>query len=445
MNPSYSVDIDIPNLLRILRKIHKVPPLIRREDRSSGAYDPKVASLGPYHHGKPELQPCEEAKRLALQIFLKGHNHGQEFFQEKVFEVISEARDYYIEGSTDEYTNEEFAEMMLLDSCFLISLIYPSTVNLLEPQRHLDYVPLLLLLGSLAYSSILGHDVFLMENQIPFKILMLLITLRYENGRDSMSKFLQMTAWDKFDEQLHEDIKQRLEDSSPVHLLEALRTILVWEKPQASPLQIAERTARNYTDEKGNVDFLKHEKTFRSAKDLKAKGIFFRPSSSKSFKAINFNSFAFYGKLELPPTYVSGFSKAVFANLIAYEICPNHSFDWSVICYVNFMKKLIDSPADVKELREKRILLTPLTDEDVVRLYKDLNTFEMVTADNDIYEKQKIQQHYDSKTKTWMAQLFYIYFSSPWTVVAWIVGVFVLILTVLQTYFTINPKSDSGR
>ncbi|PIN18919.1 hypothetical protein CDL12_08406 [Handroanthus impetiginosus] len=84
--------------------------------------------------------------------------------------------------------------------------------------------------------------------------------------------------------------------------------------------------------------------------------------------------------------------------MIAYELCLNNFVDTTVIYYINFIKSLITSPADFEELREKRILLTSLgSDEDVMKL---------------------IQDHYDSKGKTWKIQLFYAYFSSPLSVIA---------------------------
>ncbi|PIN03681.1 hypothetical protein CDL12_23792 [Handroanthus impetiginosus] len=118
--------------------------------------------------------------------------------------------------------------------------------------------------------------------------------------------------------------------------------------------------------------------------------------------------------------------------MIAYELCPNNLVTMTMISYTNFMKALIDSPADVKELREKRILLTSLgSDRDVVKLYKDLDIYGMANTSSFMEVKQRIQEHCDSEGKTWMAQLFYTYFSIPLSVIAWIAAAFVLVLTVV--------------
>ncbi|PIN03680.1 hypothetical protein CDL12_23791 [Handroanthus impetiginosus] len=308
-----------------------------------------------------------------------------------------------------------------------------------------------------------------MENQIPFQILVYLITLIFDDGEDKVSKFLQRAAWDTSDEEQHKHIKQQLEESSPLHLLGALHEVLVWDdapkslqdriqsyigqkrigdmhkspKPDTGDTHETPKTDTGDLHEtpKADIrDIRKTPKAYRSAKDLKAKGLHFRPSSRRSLKAIEFNSFGFCGKLELPPQYASSLSKVVFLNLIAYELCPNNVLDFTVICYVNFMKSLNVSPDDVKELREKKVLLTSWTDEAVVRFFEDLDTFDIEAVDKYMDVKQNIQKHYDSIANKWMAELFYTHFSTPWHVIAWSAGVVLLVLTVVQTYFTTNPK-----
>ncbi|PIN18917.1 hypothetical protein CDL12_08404 [Handroanthus impetiginosus] len=411
-----------PALYLIGPKIQKVPELLRKEDSSRGAYDPKVVSFGPYHHGKLELKTCEEVKQFTLQLFVEGGNQPPQFYFTKILELISYVRYCYVEGSTEQYSDEQLAQMMLLDSSFLIYFMNVGEQNPLHRLLIYSY------LGNLV-NLLVNRDIFLMENQIPFHILMLLINLRYNNGEESVSKFLHRSIWGQYK---HEQIQNiREQQSQPLHLFDAFRRVLVWDF-------IPESQAT--TDEK-ETDSKKRHKTFRSAKDLKAKGIHFEPSRNKSLKAINFDSFTFYGQLQLPTWFVSDLSKVFFPNMIAYELCPNNLVDTTVISYIDFMKSLIDSPPDVKELREKRILLTSLgSDEDVVKLYKGLDTYGMPSVYSYMEVKQRIQEHYDSKGRTWMAQLFHNYFSSPWSIIAWIAAVIVLVLTAVQTCFTVKPK-----
>ena len=140
--------------------------------------------------------------------------------------------------------------------------------------------------------------------------------------------------------------------------------------------------------------------------DLKSKGIHFRPSGIDSLKGVRFTSHYFYGKLKLPCWYVSTYTKVFFMNMIAYELCPNGPNDRAVVSYINFMKSLVISPDDVKELREEKIIFNTLgSDEEVVQVYKGLKTY---GADNPLlfkHFKRNIQEHYNSKGKIWIAEL----------------------------------------
>lgn len=47
----------------------KVPPVL--QEAEPRAYKPRIVSLGPYHHGKSELQPMEELKWKYLRRFVR--------------------------------------------------------------------------------------------------------------------------------------------------------------------------------------------------------------------------------------------------------------------------------------------------------------------------------------------------------------------------------------
>ncbi|MCD7446304.1 hypothetical protein HAX54_000114 [Datura stramonium] len=313
-----------------IRQIQQVPTLLRQEEHNRNDYDPQVVSLGPYHHGKPELKLAEEFKTKALEMFVSGSNKDIDFFYNKVLEIVNDARNCYARGSTDAYDDAAFARMMLLNSYYVLFGEY------------------------------------------------------------------------KQKEKMPED-----NDQEPVHFLDALRRLLVPERDENS----------------------------------KQKGIFFRPSSTDSLKDIKFQSFYFFGQLELPTSCVSIYTKVLYLNLIAYELCPDNVTDRAVSTYINFMRSLVESPRDVKELREKGILFNMLgSDEEVANVYKELNTHGVNNFRIFQDVKEKIQEHYDSKAKTWIAELQHTYFSSPWNATALLAATFLLCLSFLQTYFTINPS-----
>nr|GLL36650.1 UPF0481 protein At3g47200-like [Ipomoea trifida] len=366
----------------------------------------------PYHHGKPELQPLERLKPKVFDYLISDGN----LYRKKVLEVVDEARSCYDEGSTDEFDDSQFAEIMLLDSCFLLCYMIPLWIV-----------------------EFLYNDIFM---GISWKLQLVGHCQRNLYGGEYT---------------VDNDDKDR--DAKPLHLLQAFHTLMVC-KSHTTPIQEVTpsthssigrccpnfmRAHKNSTTIKEQKDsFEKYGYVFRSVMDLKAKGIHFGHSDNiYSVTSITFDSSNYaYAKLKLPIWYASPLSKVFFSNMLAYEICSNDIISLEITAYVNFMKSLIVCPNDVKELREKRIISNTLGDDmEVVQLFKGLNTHGI--DDPEIFRevKQKIQQHYDSKANTWMAELVYTHLRSPWTIIALLAASLLLLLTMAQTYAAFNPRN----
>ncbi|CAL9025390.1 unnamed protein product [Prunus brigantina] len=128
-----------------------------------------------------------------------------------------------------------------------------------------------------------------------------------------------------------------------------------------------------------------------------------------------------------------------FMNLIAYEMCPDFQNDFGVTSYIGFLDSLIDHPDDVKHLRKKHILLNFLgSDDEVAQLFNEIGTD--LVPNNAIYAnvKRKIEDHYKTNWKKWMAQFFHEHFSSPWTILAFIGVLLGLGMTAAQTWYAAN-------
>lgn len=126
-------------------------------------------------------------------------------------------------------------------------------------------------------------------------------------------------------------------------------------------------------------------------------------------------------------------------------MCLSNLNDLAFTTYISFMSSLIDHPDDVKELRLKNIILNTLgRDQEVAKLFTEIPTHSMV--DFEIYRdvKEKFQEHYNSIIRTWIAGIIHIYFSSPWAFIAFLAGASVIVLTFVQTYFTIFPLLTSA-
>ncbi|XP_019187875.1 PREDICTED: UPF0481 protein At3g47200-like [Ipomoea nil] len=436
-----------------VNKIQRIPSFLRGSN-SNGDYDPKVISLGPYHHGKPELQPLQRFKHKVFDNFIFGSPKDANFYRKKVLEVVDEARRCYVEGATDEFDDSQFAEMMLLDSCFLLFYIL-STMHGFKDFWNLTTVQLS---DQIGYSGdfFLQLDTFLLENQIPLWIVEFLFNARFGSfsttttGRVSWKYLLVNHCQTSLFAEKYRVDEDRRDHEKPLHLLEAFHMHMVGKcEMLSSSNKSAGRWQKLRPIRTNNTlivlqkeAFEKYSYIFRSVMDLKSKGIRFGHSDNiYSVMSIKFESYYVFAKLKLPIWYASSSSRVFLSNMIAYELCPNNRTCLEVTSYINFMKSLIVCPNDVKELREKRIISNTLGDDmEVVKLFKGLNTHGIDNPDIFSEVKQKLQKHYDSRAKTWMAEFVYTYLISPWSIIALLSAFLLLLLTSAQTYVAFNPS-----
>ncbi|KAK2995069.1 hypothetical protein RJ640_028239 [Escallonia rubra] len=503
------------------RIIHRISPLLRANKSNEKEYDPLVVSLGPYHHNKGELQLAEKFKPRALLEYVSGcDGKSIQDLYNKVLEMVDIARSCYVEGSTDDYRDEKFSRMMLLDACFILTIICseifqmqymgnqspdtedtetegeifqaspddiieglkkveisrPSPDGIIEDTRieaeisqpTLDGIidhtridaeisqpslyditedPVVQLyhehLGALGWAN-LFRDMFLLENQVPYEVLRVLINFRSDVGNEreeTLNSFVDFIVHrQRTSKPEGRTLSTSISQQEPSHLLEMYRTsFLSFDSNQEDLPKAKFRVEVPITNENLSA-YYTH--SCRSATELKAKGINFRPSTGKSLTDINFNSSGIYGQLEIPSRVIATSAKAIFLNLIAYEMSPHTPNDFSVTSYIQCMKSLITHPDDVKVLRSNHILLDKLnSDEELAKMYMEIS---IPRVNNAIFMKvqEGIQKHYNSKAKTSISQMISRYLSSPWTAIGLLAATLLLVLTFLQTYFTISPRSS---
>ncbi|XVF66842.1 hypothetical protein PTKIN_Ptkin10aG0070600 [Pterospermum kingtungense] len=80
------------------------------------------------------------------------------------------------------------------------------------------------------------------------------------------------------------------------------------------------------------------------------------------------------------------------------------------------------------------------SDEDVAKLFNKMNT-DLVPSPTIYYQvKTQIQNHCQNKWIKYAAQAYHTHFTSPWTFLAFLGAIAALVLSALQTYYTIHPK-----
>ncbi|KAL0349395.1 UNVERIFIED_CONTAM: hypothetical protein Sangu_1167300 [Sesamum angustifolium] len=449
----------------------KVPPLLLKEEKNKEDYIPKAVSIGPYHHGQEELHLAEAFKPKAVQMFVYGGQRSRDF--------------YYIR-------------------------IVANMPQDLDGGMNMKYRTMVEKLGRL--NMALSHrDLLLLENQIPYWIVKLFITLRYgeEAGQKLLNRFLNGTSAGEY------DLRSRLGGGKePFHLLEALRMVAVsnwnesehqnglclkcrqrcWEQCRQGfksrwlccfrvdqrPLASAENGLNRSTGldleagvdpaavadpgamtgvkcrclncmgvcregpevvRRGKVERIPH--SFRSVMELKKKGIRFKPSSSRSFSDVKFESGLFFSQLRLPKKFVSIHTKIFFLNMVAYELSPQNRTNYIVISYIDLMKSLIESKEDVAELRKRKILYNALgSDEQVLEVFRDINTY--ANVDRPIFRdvKDKIEAHYSSTMKKWIGDVRYEHFRNLRTAIAWLAAVSLIAIASASLYYSVRRGSN---
>ncbi|KAI8562385.1 hypothetical protein RHMOL_Rhmol03G0032000 [Rhododendron molle] len=432
---AYDASKVVTNVATEKRRMEKVPLTIRDDEKTKGHFDPRVVSVGPYHHGKEKLEMAERIKPIVAQLFVSSSGRDMAEFRRKALEIVDDARSYYLEGSTDKYSDEEFAEMMLLDGLLVLAIFESIPSNDHEwggtiPDVFKKH------LGAHATYLVFTDIFFLLENQLPFQVLELLMSLKSDRSEllETMDKIWDLVKSrgpsQKYKKKLD---NKRASRKKPLHNVEyfwlQVNGLNQPNQPNHSP-----SIHRNLV----KPDYMGSFYSFRSISELKAKGIRARRSTSYPSRAFSFKSFFFFGVLEIPLLILYPQFIVHISNQVAYESTPNNVNNLPTMVYINFMKSLINSPEDVKELRSKNILFSTYnSDEEVVKLLSSITTFGM--EDFRIYDevKERIQEHYNSKAKTLIAELIHNYFSSPWTFIAFVATTSLVILSFLQTTYTI--------
>ncbi|KAF2308183.1 hypothetical protein GH714_036495 [Hevea brasiliensis] len=388
--------------------IREVPLTLKGRKNYDRYFKPRAVSIGPLHHGKDELAPAEKFKERLVAEFIKASGRTKDFLHQMIEKDIERFKDCYEKKVIRKYSNEKLAQILFVDGCAVLQFIHYKKLEKLKHNIKNDL------------AAFAAQDLFLLENQLPFEVLDLLMN-NSEHGvdlRESIQHFVDMNM------EVHP--KEGNLYSQPTHLLDLLRTRLLL--PHEGNLDVA-------------IDIpVSKWPTFRNIMELKAAGIHVKRSNTSCLKDTHFKSRFLKAILELPSMIVDDSTAPKFLNLVAYEMCPEFPNEFEVSSYLCFMDSLIDHPEDVKELRKANILHNLLgSDEEVSTLFNEISTDLVPNPNAYSFVKQQIQLHYDKTWKTWIAQGYHDHFSSPWTFLAFMAAIIGLILSFIQALPSLKP------
>ncbi|KAJ6776843.1 hypothetical protein OIU74_000922 [Salix koriyanagi] len=411
-HPSSSIAIMMSQNLIMSDKccIFRVPPILRRHRES--AYIPNAFSIGPWHRNLPLMESTEKIKLKYLKGLLSRESKSGVTLKElydSTKEIEKEARSCYAEPIDD--AEEDFVRILVIDGCFLIELFRKDNDDSLREKDDPIF--------NMAFMmQCLYHDLILVENQIPWLVLEHLFNkTSVKPSTKAKEKTLAQLALQFFDNtfSFNRPNTDILYDGKK-HLLDLLRYWLI----QSSG-----------NDEDGST-----WEPIPSATDLVDAGIKFKVGDSKERSLLDIKFNINDGSLEIPSLLIQETTEVVIRNLISYEQCSPQCTD-RITSYAVLLDNLINTTKDMDILTRSKIITNWLNPEEAMqffnKLYHDacLKTYYYQTLCQDV------SKYHGRRWPRWRALLMRNYFGTPWATVSMLAAATLLILTIVQTIFTV--------
>ncbi|CAA3013432.1 Hypothetical predicted protein [Olea europaea subsp. europaea] len=443
--------------------------MLREVESNKKCYVPLVVSIGPYHHGNPELEAVEKLKfKFANQFCLAcGDQVSINQLYAEVAKVADSAREYYEEGTTTCYDNESFTKMMFLDACFVLQYMYILTT--IKTKEEEDQLPTM----KSYLCAFVWRDLFLLENQIPLLVLEVLLKFRFGDNTKLISDFLDLfpgirppekisctnlvkefanksccDAVKKFvNKSCCDAVKKFVNDHCPGGQTNDKRKLQLDASPHLLDLKWKHLVGPAKPNHKERtMDESNQWNSYRSVTELEEAGILFRASKTHCVTDVMFKESLVHGTMMLPRLVVDDTTKPFLLNLVAYEMSPNGPHDSHITSYIWLMDSLIDHANDVKELRKNGILVNNLgSDEHLATLFNEIADGLVPDLVPDLYAyayaKGKIETYCRNQWRFRIAEWMYQHFRRPWSLLAFLGAIFTLALSAGQTYLSAFPRS----
>ncbi|XP_054782982.1 UPF0481 protein At3g47200-like [Prosopis cineraria] len=400
--------------------IYRVPPKLRKENEE--AYTPTLISIGPFHGKVQRLQSMHELKLFYLQKFLRRtQNNLLHDYVEALRDQEVKIRHCYSETSHME--SDEFVNMIIIDSCFIIefflSLTGPSEEDpLVKNPWPTEYIKL---------------DLLLLENQLPFFVLEDIFNLAHPIGFKKINSFVEL-AFKFFKNNFLGDTvpsKSHLSFSNfEQHCLN--RPTRAGRRLQVYHLNDMLRMFYLLGQLPGR-EFDKSVKPICSTSQLREAGIKFKASKQKniSIMKVEFSN----GVLTIPCFPIHDRTETMIRNVIAFEQC-HHPFSSCVTDYMILWDHLVNTEKDVEMLVQKGIIQNFLSDNNAVASMINRLCRNVVSTSYNreyIIVFKKLNEFYNNPCHKYKANFRHDYLSSPWKIASFVAAILLLFLTLIQT------------
>ncbi|XP_059428273.1 UPF0481 protein At3g47200-like isoform X2 [Corylus avellana] len=456
--------------------IFRVPDKLRMHNEKD--FEPELVSIGPFHHGKEKLLPMQEIKLWYLHCLLSRVPTNEttlKCFVEAIEKIEQECRACY--AGEIGFVKKEFIEMMVIDGCFIIEFFrkYFSLVHREEEDS---------VFNSSWRTCQIKSDLFLLENQLPWRVLECLFSMTRSNDQGMSLSDLILSNLTGLQEPHGNDQNRHLlvglQDSHGIlqikHLLDCYRNKFVGSFGWVSNLTGLQDPHGNdqnrhllvgLQDPHGNLQnrhllvslpdpehlldcyrnkFVgsfgggaNHNKrkcpiseTIPSVTELCHAGVIIK-IGDKGMLNVTFEN----GVMTIPPILITEDTKSFFKNMVAFEQCESTQ-DHKVGSYALLLRDLISTSEDVDILKRKGILKSFLRTEDTLTF---INRLGSDAAYGDFLYSNlcpNVQAFCNVRWNLSKAALKRDYFTNTQALVSTYFAIIGLILTILQTTISIR-------
>ncbi|KAJ8623378.1 hypothetical protein MRB53_031907 [Persea americana] len=380
------------------------------------AYIPQMVSIGPYHYGRPQLKHMQTNKFRSLHQFLDRTKANVDCCIKTMAKLEHRARSCYSGlAAGKQLTSYEFVEMMLLDGCFILELLFSTSDE--TRKRNTDIVVR-------AAIPCIQRDLLMLENQIPLFVLEHLLAFL---GDESAITTVTKLALDFFKppilgRNLEDDDVAEIEKVNNLHLLH----IILWS---LLPSQSSNLPCISTDESKSRV--MTHPVSM-----LRDYGVRFKKNNnSKYITDIVFDK----GWLQIPRLVIDDSTRTILLNLMAFEQCCYWQCSNVATTFVSFMDDLINEPRDVMHLHRKGIIVHSLGSERAVAEMFNQVCREIAIRDDCTgslsCELEKVNKFIHKKRHRWWASFRQEHLRHPWAIASVAGGALFLGLTIMATTY----------
>ncbi|CAL4990688.1 unnamed protein product [Urochloa decumbens] len=339
------------------QKMHRFPPAITRALGESYTV-PRVVAIGPYHHGRQDLVMAEKVKHVAAYHCINDSGCTVREMYDAVVSVADRARVLYDKDVMARFSYEDFRHMMFFDACFLVQ--YMLSVGDGCNRSLYDFME--------SNDNDIFHDVMLLENQIPWRVVKVVMDFTPV----SLGKLMGIWRGLLQDRVEEEPVSVEVNpDYNAPHFLGFVRFYLVG--------------SNNITEVRGKEN-IKALSISVSAIELAEMGINLKASQGTELAQMDLvNSWncVSFAELSMAPLSLDNTHASWLVNMAALELCTtpdffddNAEFQDSAACsYLLLLCMLVHREEDVHQLRTKGILRggAGLTNKEALRFFTGLN------------------------------------------------------------------------